>query len=499
VITVTSTFSIDHAASLSIIRAHARRPFERVSALAARIGARGSGGIGSLAAPAAIAVAALATALLVGAGAVALGPKALAAPVAIGIAVVLVRNPPVLLALFVYLVYFKSEPFLANLPVDISVVLGALMTGVIAVRISMGRHLRPPAGLVIPVLVIGVALAVGLLWTPTPGYGSAKVFKFFTSTVIAIAAPFVVFETRRDLLQFLGATAGIALIAAAVTPFYTPQVLTGITAASANEGRFAFGGQIFPARLLTTAALILLFAPSFTSLRPRWLWPLAAVGVLIVALGLGSRGPTVAFAISLVTMTALSATRNPRYLVAVLMVALLGIAVFPFISLPETASQRLQQAASEPVVVLNDDVRSELYAEAVTITDEHPLKGIGTGGYSVFSAVLAKQEILYPHNVFLELSSELGLVIPMFFVASLIGAFALMLRRAGVTAALRDRQLVLLLLALLLLNLLGAQFSGDINDNRSMWLFLAIVWMVARHGVPPDAPRSARPPIVEAE
>jgi hypothetical protein len=94
--------------------------------------------------------------------------------------------------------------------------------------------------------------------------------------------------------------------------------------------------------------------------------------------------------------------------------------------------------------------------------------------------------ILYPHNVFLELSSELGLIVPLFLVASLVGGFALILRRAGITGALRDRQLVLLVLGYLLVNLLGAQFSGDINDNRSMWLALSIVWMVARYGIPPE-------------
>jgi O-antigen ligase len=425
-------------------------------------------------------------AAIAAAAAVAVGPAALALPVALAFGFVLVRNPPFLLALFVYLVYFKSEPFLANLPVDITAVLGPLLLAVMAVRVFQGRHQRPPAGLVLPVLAIGIALAVGLIWTPTPGYGSDKVVKYFTVTLIAIAAPFALFETRQDIVRFLASVAGIAVVVAMITPFYTPHVLTGITSETSIKGRFAFGGQIFPARLLTTGVIILLFAPSFTTWRYRWVYPAVALAVLGVSFGLGSRGPTVAFAISLLLITALSASRNPKYLVAVLLVALLGIALFPFISLPETARKRLSQTATQPVLVLSDDVRSELYAEAVKITDAYPLRGIGTGGYSVYSAVLAKQQILYPHNIFLELSSELGLIVPLFLVATLVGAFALALRRATVTASLQDRQLVLVLLGLLMLNLLAAQFSGDINDNRSMWLFLSMLWMVGRFGIPPD-------------
>jgi O-antigen ligase len=451
-----------------------------VSAVGAGVGARS--GIGT---PVAVA-AAIAAAVLSGAAAVALGPAALALPFVAGAAVVLVRHPPLLLALFVYLVYFKSEPFLANLPVDVTAVLGPLLAGVMAVRVSQGRHQRPPAGLVLPVLAIGIALAVGMVWTPTPGYGGEKVFKFFTVTLLAMAAPFALFETRRDLVNFLASIAGIAIVVAMITPFYHPHVLEGITDETSIKGRYAFGGQIFPDRLLTTGALILLFAPSFADWRYRWLCPPVAVAVLVISLGFGSRGPTVAFVMSLVVVTALSASRNPRYLVAVLVVAAVGVAAFPLISLPETARQRLQKTATQPVLVLSDDVRSELYKQAISITNAHPVRGIGTGGYSVFSAVLAHQVILYPHNVFLELSSELGLIVPMFLIASLIGGFALILRRASITASLRDRQLVLVVLGLLLVNLLGAQFSGDINDNRSMWLSLAIVWLVARYGVPPD-------------
>ena len=49
-----------------------------------------------------------------------------------------------------------------------------------------------------------------------------------------------------------------------------------------------------------------------------------------------------------------------------------------------------------------------------------------------------------------------------------------------------------------MLNLFGTQFSGDINDNRILWLFLAIGWLVARYGIPDSAPATTtRPPTLD--
>ena len=270
-----------------------------------------------------------------------------------------------------------------------------------------------------PTLVIGVALSIGLAWTPDPSYGLQKVVKFWSVTLLATAAPFFLFETRRDLMVFLGSVAGLAAFVAAIAPFVKPQALEGITTELDTQGRYSFGGQIFPARLITTGVLILLVVPTFTAWRLRWLCVPVAIGMFVISLGFGSRGPTVSFVVALALVIALSTIRNPRYLAVVAVIGCLGIAVFPFISLPETARQRLTKTASDPTQVLHDDLRYDFYRQAIDLTGRYPLTGIGTGGFAVYSSVLAKQEILYPHNIFLELSSELGLIIPLFLVFTL--------------------------------------------------------------------------------
>ena len=49
-------------------------------------------------------------------------------------------------------------------------------------------------------------------------------------------------------------------------------------------------------------------------------------------------------------------------------------------------------------------------------------------------------------------------------------------------------------MGLFLLNFLATQFSGDINDNRTFFLFLALIWLVGRDGLPrPSSPDVAQP------
>jgi O-antigen ligase len=214
---------------------------------------------------------------------------------------------------------------------------------------------------------------------------------------------------------------------------------------------------------------------------------LALIGV---AFELGSRGPLISLGLVLVCVLLATLAQNARQAVPILVLVAAGLALFPFVSLPETSYERLQGAAADPVGTLEGDGRSALYREAVTLTREHPALGLGTGGFYLYAAVAGNRGERYPHNIFLELSSELGLVAAAILALSLLGAFAGLFRRLWSSSP-RARQVVLLVAALLLYNLFAAQFSGDVNDNRPFWTLLGVAWFVAQYGVP-QAPRKAQ-------
>jgi O-antigen ligase len=217
------------------------------------------------------------------------------------------------------------------------------------------------------------------------------------------------------------------------------------------------------------------------------------VGVIFVALGFGARGPIVAFVASLAGVVLLSGLRAPRQLVVVLLAVTAAGMVLPFVSLPGQSATRLAAVASDPSGVLRGDTRATLYDEALRLTREHPLTGIGTGGFSIYTLVLMppKFKVEYPHNIFLELSTEVGVGPAVVLVLPIVAGMAILLRRVRFTADRSERHVAILVLGVFLLNLFATQFSGDINDNRTMWLFLALAWLIGRDGVRSEASSGA--------
>lgn len=452
-------------------------PIARVPAVAPR---RRIEGWSATSSGAGLVVLGLTTALVAALSATFLGPTALWLLVAGGIAALLIRHPPVLLSGFLFVPWFKSLPVFGMLPIDATLALSILVLGVCAYRFATGRSREIPVGFVAPIAAVGVALAIGYLWTASPEYGAQKVIQFFTLTLLAAVAPFFLLRTRRDVQTFGLAIALPAVLVAGLTPFNEATTVPGLMTQTSLEGRLAFGGQIYPSRFLCTGALILFFLPTFTGHRLRYVGPILGLGVLGVAIGIGSRGPVVALGVSLAAVMVLSIMRGSRPLLLTAITVGSIVALFPLVSLPDTARERIATTVSDPVSVLEGDSRSDLYEKALELTSANPLVGAGTGSYATYSSTLSKFEILYPHNIFLELSSEVGVVPPLIALIPMVVGSVLLLRRARTTKARDDRQLLYVLLGLFLFALSSTQFSGDINDNRSMWTFLAILWLVSR-------------------
>jgi O-antigen ligase len=418
--------------------------------------------------------------------AVLLGPLALALPVAVAAAVALVLRPPVLLALFVFVPYFEAAPGIRSIPFDPTAGLALLVLVALAMRVIAREPIRvPPPGFLVPLVIIGLALLLGLLWSAAPEYGREKTVKYFTVTLLAALAPFALLTTERDLRRFLYAIVGGALLVAALTPVLEPTVAEGIATEYDTRGRYSFGGQIFPARFLCTGALIMFLLPGLISSRWRLAAPVAALGVSFVAIGFGARGPIAAFVVTLIAVALISALRSTRSLFAVLAAVVVGAAVLPFVTVPESAGERLREAASDPVATLRGDTRWILYEQAFALIDANPVLGAGTGTFGAYVAIVSppRQRLVYPHNIFLELWAEVGIVPVLAFMIAVGGGAWVLMRRLAAADDRRERQLLTLVLGLLVFNFLVTQVSGDINDNRTALLAVGLAWMLGRNGV----------------
>jgi O-antigen ligase len=399
--------------------------------------------------------------------AVSLGPVALAIPAALAIAVFLMREPLALLALYLSIGLFKEQAFVKALPIDATLALGVLLAIVCGVRLVTGRVRRVPYGFALAIAVVSFSLAASLAWTSAPSYGGEKVATFLTVTMLAIGAPFFLFERWDDLWRFF---AWIVIVA-------VPVAVTAVVTPSPDTGRLAGDNTIGTSRLLCTAALVLVLGALAS--RSRWRLPAAgaAAGFIAIAAAVGSRGPMLSLALTLVVVLAAWLLRVPRKVAPALAVAVVSLAVVPFLSLPETSRERLSSAVSDPVAAFREDARYLLVQQASDLIEAHPILGGGAGAFSTVSV------LEWPHNLFLELWSELGLaavlVVAAAVIAALVGLFRLAWR---LPAGGREQGLAYTLLAVFVFNLLAVQVSGNINDNRDFWGMLALASLVVAGG-----------------
>jgi O-antigen ligase len=391
------------------------------------------------------------------------GPVAMAIPLAVAVVAFLLREPLALLALYLQIGLFKEQAIVASLPVDATLVLGFLLALVCVVRLINGRVRAVPYLFALAVAVVTLSLAASLAWTSAPAYGREKVTTFLTVTMLAIGAPLFLFERWEDLRRFFTWTVVVAV----------PVALLALTQPAPESGRLAGDNTIGTSRLLCIAALILLLGALG---RSRWRLPAAALaaGFIAVAAAVGSRGPILSFGLALaVTLTAWL-LRVPRRVAPALAIAAASIAVVPFVSLPASSSERLSEAARDPVAAFRQDERHFLVEEAFQIIDRDPVRGGGVGAFSTVNPT-AK----WPHNIFLELWAELGLAALVAVVAAIVATLVGLFRVAWrLPARGREQELVYILLAVFMFNLLAVQVSGNINDNRDFWGKLAIASLV---------------------
>lgn len=410
----------------------------------------------------------LAVAGLAAAAAVKAGPAALAIPAALLIAIFFLREPLALFALYLVIGLFKEEAVVRSLPVDATLALGLLLALVCGMRLVTGRVRTVPYGFALTIAVVSLSLALSLGWTSAHAYGSGKVTTYLTVTMLAIGAPFFLFERWEDLRRFFTWTVVVAV----------PVALLALTNPSVDTGRLAGDNTIGTSRLLCIAGLILVLGALG---RSRWRLPAVAVAVsfIAVAAAVGSRGPILSFGLALAVTLAAWLLRAPRYVAPVLAIAAVSIAVVPFVSLPATSSQRLSEAARDPAAAFRADDRHFLVRQAFELIDRHPIRGAGVGAFTTVNP-----SAKWPHNMFLELWSELGLaallVVAAAIVAALLGLFRLAWR---LPMDGREQGLVYILLAVFVFNLLAVQVSGNINDNRDFWGMLAIVSLVLAGGL----------------
>lgn len=373
--------------------------------------------------------------------------------------------PEFALAAYVVVGDVKGNESVASLlPIDLTLAMGAILLAGIALNLIRGREpLRPPAVYFAFVVLIAL-MAASLVRTPNLAAGLDTFVRFLSVTGIVIVAPFFVLNTPKAMRRFLiGFSAATFLICS-----WSLSNLGGIHRLVSPSDNTIGLGHIACA----------LFALLWVGVVCRCSFPRRALAypiLLIPALALvgsASRGSLIAC----VLVIAVSVIFDRGLLLDVSCLTAIALAALPVIGIPANAISYLSSLVRSQSFGDLLNFRADLLEYGWRLLQQHPLFGAGLAGFRY----LSPNPTLYkwPHNIFLELACDLGIPAALL----VLGLFGSAMR--SVSLQLRDKlsphaSFSQITAALLLVGMVNAVNTGNINSDRSTWLFVSLVFVAA--------------------
>lgn len=373
----------------------------------------------------------------------------------------LVDLPGVALAAFLSVGLFKGDPRLQALPVDATLLMALGVAGLVFLSL-LRSGFRFPKNVGWMALLVAL-FAIPLPWTDLHPYAMEKTTRFFTLTLLAGVAPFLLMRERGAIARFFNA---LCLISAVLSVDAGLQLLQGAEGVSRLS---AFGSN--PIAFGRAMGAIFLWC-SMLGIEGRLHAGAAALGigvsgVLLVASG--SRGPLLT-AVGCLALAGLLYYRQDRRLQ--LRLALAGAAVAVALSVawmlaPRGSEQRIEELA-QGQLGSSELTRLDAYERSLRLIAVHP-EGVGWGGFAslVDQLGIGGADRQYPHNMVIEVLLEGGWVAGGYLIA-LFAACGLRIARLPSTYENRG------LLVFFLFYLLNAMVTGDLNDNRHLFALMAM-------------------------
>jgi len=322
---------------------------------------------------------------------------------------------------------------------------------------------------------------ISFFYSPNIELTQDKTIKFILLTTPAFVFPFFLLRTKESLIKFL---ITLAFISTVMALFSLPMIFE--RGGSLGFVGFNDGNYLGLARASGLGISILLFLGLLNDRfkRYRILFLLSIVAVLISLIASGARMPLIAVAIAFLMLIVSSIKikngfiKYPKYynkivgLVILLLIPLFwaynqgyfNSIIFRFETLLQTNNSGASVSA-----------RTDRYMSAIDIWKENFLFGAGFGSFGDFYN--SDVALDYPHNLFLEVISELGLVGLLVIIALFFVAFTRFLNLAKLKG-IRSQNLFITVIITFLIIFINAMVSGDINGNRILFTFISIICLL---------------------
>ena len=369
--------------------------------------------------------------------------------------------------------------------IDITVVVTIIIwLGLIKMFIQDGWNISTNLKEVVYIfLFFGIILGLSYLYTPSPDYGLMKILRFNTFALTMFLTPFLIIkkptDSKRLLYYFYFLLAIIVGIMLFQFIYFLKSGDFAIVLAYWNRISIPGANPIQVSRYLAIGAamMIALLIRKKPSDSISYIVILSIILLTIILSG--SRGPLVSIILGSIIYAILYERNHFIKIVAYASVAI-GTIVLILLLLPENLTQRFFDISQGSVIISQQGVkrvstiatRFEFWSMSLKSWISSGINfvfGLGSGGFS--SLFIWRDWRWYPHNMFFEIIVELGLI--GLIVLSLFITKAYKLISQGLNkGSFTDHSA--LWVAGTTVMFIAAQFSGDINDNRILWMFLAI-------------------------
>ena len=406
-------------------------------------------------------------------------------PAAFLITFLLVKNPGVtllLLSLTAIIKGFLLEQFSFFEAIDISVILiSLLLLGLIYLYITNQFTIPIELKLIFYLFVaFSFILFLSGLYTPSPEYGWIKIGRFIIILLPMFFTPMVLIRSKSDskkLMRIL-IILFISIIVAMLAQLLFVTISGGLMGYLVRVS-LSGANPISIARYLAIGGALIFPILIIKSKRKQSLLIISLIVTILIMISTGSRGPIVSLFLGIISYTLIFITKDKSKLFYYLTFAFI-VTVILVLILPENLTYRFYQVTGGDYVLTQTGVKrystiaSRLHFWSLAFTGwssgiGHLFFGLGAGGFS--SLFIWRDFRWYPHNIFLEVLSEFGLIgLALFLTVLILSAWFIIKNREII----RISPTTQMWICATLVTFFSTLFSGDLNDNRIFFMLLSL-------------------------
>jgi O-antigen ligase len=391
--------------------------------------------------------------------------------------------------LFLFAGRYKADPRFAFFPIDPTLLFLVLSMAIGLILLFQEKLYLPGAYALGVWTVFVVYMWLGLIWTEGRSYGREKLFLTTVANSWCLIAGALILANARErvrrlmrLIVLFAIWLGVEALIAWAHQGFRGRLLINNGDSYLGFGRVCGIGAIIACAFWATEKGV--------TFRRLVLLLLMAMFMMVLLIG-GGRGPLIAGVVPMLLIavigwkvTAAGRVRIMRMQIPILvaLVAMIGIIVYGLTS-PDvdigalSTLARLKGVASGELVSNSDFRRSFNITAAFTWIPRAPIFGFGIGSWPILVHNVDIQD--HPHNMILDIMFDFGLV----GLAMVTALFWVCLKPVTVNRLRIDP--LLLATAMLTINtLMNAMTSGDLQENRAVFLMLGL--LLVRAAEDPD-------------